>query len=42
MPYDYPTEDRIMKFMLLIYHDEATWQALTQSEKQEVYREYRD
>ena len=31
-----------MKFMLLIYHDEATWDALTDSERQEVYREYRE
>jgi hypothetical protein len=35
-------EDRIMKFMLLIYHDEAIWDALTESERQEVYREYRE
>lgn len=31
-----------MKFMLLIYHDEATWDALTESERQEIYREYRE
>lgn len=31
-----------MKFMLLIYHEEATWDALTQSERQEIYREYRE
>ena len=31
-----------MKFMLLIYHDEATWEALIESERQEVYREYRE
>jgi hypothetical protein len=31
-----------MKFMLLIYHDEATWDALTESERQETYREYRE
>ena len=31
-----------MKFMLLIYHDEAIWDALTESERQEVYREYRE
>ena len=31
-----------MKFMLLIYHDEAIWEALTESERQEVYREYRE
>jgi hypothetical protein len=42
MPFDYPSEARIMKFMLLIYHDEAIWDALTESEKQEIYREYRE
>ena len=31
-----------MKFMLLIYHDEATWDALTESERQQIYREYRE
>ena len=31
-----------MKFMLLIYHDEATWDALTESERQKIYREYRE
>ena len=31
-----------MKFMLLIYHDEATWAALTESERQEIYGEYRE
>jgi|SRR5688500_6721022 len=31
-----------MKFMLLIYHDEAIWNALTESERQEVYAEYRE
>ena len=31
-----------MKFMLLIYHDEAIWDALTDAERQEVYREYRE
>jgi hypothetical protein len=31
-----------MKFMLLIYHDEATWDALTEAERQEIYREYRE
>jgi hypothetical protein len=40
--FDYPPKDRIMKFMLLIYHDEAIWDALTESERQEVYREYRE
>jgi hypothetical protein len=40
--FDYPAEEIIMKFMLLIYHDEAVWDALTESEKQEIYREYRE
>ena len=31
-----------MKFMLLFYHDEPTWDALTDAEKQEIYAEYRD
>ena len=31
-----------MKFMLLIYHDEAAWDALTLSERQEIYGEYRE
>ena len=31
-----------MKFILLIYHDEASWDALTESERQEIYREYRE
>ena len=30
-----------MKYMLLIYHDEPTWHALTESERQEIYAEYR-
>ena len=31
-----------MKFMLLIYQDEEIWGALAESERQEVYREYRE
>ena len=31
-----------MKFMLLIYQDEANWGALTESERQEIYGEYRE
>ena len=31
-----------MKFMLLIYHDESSWDSLTQTERQDVYREYRE
>ena len=28
--------------MLLIYHDEAIWEALTESERQKIYGEYRE
>jgi len=31
-----------MKFMLLIYHDEQIWDALTETEKREIYGQYRD
>jgi hypothetical protein len=30
-----------MKYMLLIYHDEAAWNALTEVERQKIYAEYR-
>ena len=30
-----------MKYMLLIYHDEPSWAAVTENEKQQVYLEYR-
>ena len=30
-----------MKYMLLIYHDETEWDALTEAERQEIYGEYR-
>lgn len=30
-----------MKYMLLIYHDETKWDALTETERQEIYVEYR-
>lgn len=30
-----------MKYMLLIYHDEPVWNALTEAERQQVYLEYR-
>jgi hypothetical protein len=30
-----------MKYMLLIYHDETAWDALTEAERQEIYLEYR-
>lgn len=29
-----------MKYMLLIYHDEQGWDALTEAERQQIYREY--
>ncbi len=31
-----------MKFMLLIYHEENAWDALTEAEQQRIYGEYRD
>ena len=30
-----------MKYMLLIYHNEQSWDAISESERQQVYREYR-
>ena len=30
-----------MKYMLLIYHDEIAWDALTEAERQQIYLEYR-
>ena len=30
-----------MKYMLLIYHDEKLWNAHTEPERQEIYRQYR-
>ena len=30
-----------MKYMLLIYHDEQSWDALTEPERQQVYLEFR-
>ena len=30
-----------MKYMLLIYHSEAAWDALSEAERQQVYLEYR-
>ena len=30
-----------MKYMLLIYHDEQSWDALTEPERQQVYVEFR-
>src|SRR4030095_16204749 len=31
-----------MKYMLLIYHEEKTWDSHTESERQEIYRQYRE
>jgi hypothetical protein len=31
-----------MKYMLLIYHDEQSWAALTEAERQQIYLEYRE
>ena len=31
-----------MKYMMLIYHDEKSWSALTESERQQIYSEYRE
>jgi hypothetical protein len=30
-----------MKYMLLIYHDEPSWDAISENERQQVYLEYR-
>lgn len=30
-----------MKYMLLIYHDEQTWNQLTAAEREAIYLEYR-
>ncbi|HET6889520.1 MAG TPA: YciI family protein [Pyrinomonadaceae bacterium] len=30
-----------MKYMLLIYHDEHSWDALSEAERQQIYGEYR-
>jgi hypothetical protein len=31
-----------MKYMLLIYHDEQSWDGITEAERQQVYLEYRN
>ena len=31
-----------MKYMLLIYHDESTWDGYTEAERQQIYGEYRE
>ncbi len=30
-----------MKYMLLIYHEEQTWDQRTEAERQQIYGEYR-
>jgi len=30
-----------MKYMLLIYHDEQSWNTITEAERQQIYGEYR-
>jgi len=30
-----------MKYMLLIYHDEQSWNAISEPEREQIYREYR-
>lgn len=30
-----------MKYMLLIYHDEQSWNAITETEREQIYGEYR-
>lgn len=30
-----------MKYMLLIYHDEPSWDAITETERQQIYADYR-
>jgi hypothetical protein len=30
-----------MKYMLLIYHDEPSWKAIAEAERQQIYLEYR-
>ena len=31
-----------MKYMLLIYHDEQSWDAISEAEREQIYREYRN
>ena len=31
-----------MKYMLLIYHDEQSWEGITEAERQQIYSEYRN
>jgi hypothetical protein len=41
LPFDLLMEAGIMKYMLLIYHDEQDWSGQTETERQEIYAEYR-
>lgn len=31
-----------MKYMLLIYHDEHSWEGITEAERQQIYTEYQN
>jgi len=31
-----------MKYMLLIYQDEQSWKSISEPERQQIYREYRN
>jgi hypothetical protein len=31
-----------MKYMLLIYHEEQSWDSITEAEREQIYGEYRD
>jgi hypothetical protein len=31
-----------MKYMLLIYHEEQSWESITEAEREQIYGEYRD
>jgi hypothetical protein len=33
---------KIMKYMLLIYHEEQAWDSYTEAQRQEIYGEYRE
>ena len=30
-----------MKYMLLIYHEEQSWDSITEAEREQIYSEYR-
>ncbi len=38
---DLKQRSRQMKYMLLIYHDEQSWDAIGETERQQIYGEYR-